>query len=139
MPGVGRAAAVTLASMGRIVHFEIHCTDLDRAERFYADVFGWQISHWEGAPIDYRLITTGPEDQPGINGALTQRQDDVGGTAVRSYVNTIAVDDLAETQRRIADGGGRLVSDPAPIPGVGTVAYFEDTEGNLFAALQPAS
>ncbi len=40
--------------MGRVVHFEIHCADLDRAQRFYNDVFGWQISRWEGAPIDYR-------------------------------------------------------------------------------------
>lgn len=52
----------TLAPMGRVIHFEIHCGDLDRAERFYTDVFGWRIDRWEGAPADYRLITTGPDD-----------------------------------------------------------------------------
>jgi len=57
---------------------------------------------------------------------------------VIAYVNTIEVDDLAETQRRIGHGGGQMVLDPVEIPNVGTVAYFKDTEGNIFGALQPA-
>lgn len=123
--------------MGRVVHFEIHCADLDRAERFYTDVFGWRILHWEGAPIDYRLITTGPDDVPGINGALTERRGAVDGQAVIAYVNTIQVEDLAETERRIDEAGGERVVDRAEIPNVGTIAYFKDTEGNTFGALQP--
>jgi hypothetical protein len=35
--------------------FEIRCADLDREQRLFA----WQVDSWEGAPIDYRLITTG--------------------------------------------------------------------------------
>jgi len=38
-------------------------SDLDRAERFYTDVFGWGIQRWEGSPMDYRLITTGEEGE----------------------------------------------------------------------------
>jgi predicted enzyme related to lactoylglutathione lyase len=30
------------------------------------------------------------------------------------------------------------VLEPAEIPNVGTVAYFTDTEGNIFGTLQPA-
>ena len=85
--------------MGRVVHFEIHCADLDRAERFYTEVFGWRIDHWEGGPIDYRLITTGPDEQPGINGALTERRGGIGGQAVTAYVNTIQVEDLRILRR----------------------------------------
>ncbi|HUO72918.1 MAG TPA: VOC family protein [Solirubrobacteraceae bacterium] len=125
--------------MGRVIHFEIHCADLDRAERFYIDVFGWRIDRWDGAPVDYRLITTGPDDQPGINGALTARQGEIGGRGVIAYVNTVEVADLAETARRIGAGGGEQVLAPNEILGVGTVAYFKDTEGNVFGALQPAS
>ena len=47
--------------MGRVVHFEIHASDLDRAERFYRDVFGWDVQKFDG-PIDYRLVNTGPND-----------------------------------------------------------------------------
>ena len=124
--------------MGRVIHFEIQCGDLDRAERFYTDVFGWRIDHWEGAPIDYRLITTGPDNEPGISGALTERRAAIDGEAVIAYVNTIQVEDLAETGRRIEAAGGERVVRPAEVPGVGTVAYFKDTEGNIFGALQPA-
>jgi predicted enzyme related to lactoylglutathione lyase len=124
--------------MGRVVHFEIHCADLDRAERFYTDVFGWRIGHWEGGPVDYRLITTGAGSELGIDGALTQRRGEIDGQSVIAYVNTIEVDDLDETSRGVAAGGGEMVVEPATIPGVGSVAYFKDTEGNIFGALQPA-
>jgi predicted enzyme related to lactoylglutathione lyase len=38
--------------MGRVIHFEIHSADLDRAQAFYTAVFGWKFTHWDGAPID---------------------------------------------------------------------------------------
>jgi predicted enzyme related to lactoylglutathione lyase len=53
--------------MGRVVHFEIHASDPDRAERLYRRVFAWEISRSEGAPADYRLITTGADGEPGIS------------------------------------------------------------------------
>jgi predicted enzyme related to lactoylglutathione lyase len=121
--------------MGRVVHFEIHCHDLDRAERFYASVFGWKIERWEGAPIDYRLVTTGDEG-PGINGALTERRGEVDGTAVIAYVNTIEVDDIEATERAVVEAGGEQVTERHEIPGVGQHTYFKDTEGNIFGALE---
>jgi predicted enzyme related to lactoylglutathione lyase len=124
--------------MGRVVHFEIHCGDPDRAERFYRDVFGWDIQRYEGAPIDYRLITTGPDDQPGINGALVQRRGEIDGSAVIAYVNTISVEDIDEAERRLAAAGGEVALPRAEVPGVGQLAYYKDTEGNIFGILQPA-
>ncbi|HEY2636320.1 MAG TPA: VOC family protein [Solirubrobacteraceae bacterium] len=123
--------------MGRVIHFEIHAGDPDRAQRFYESVFGWSINRYEGSPVDYRLITTGTE-APGIDGAILQRQGEVDGQAVLAYVCTVQVDDLAGTQRAVADAGGEEVLAPDEIPGVGLLAYFKDTEGNIFGALQPA-
>ena len=34
--------------MNKIVHFDIPAVDLDRAQRFYEDTFGWEIEKWEG-------------------------------------------------------------------------------------------
>jgi predicted enzyme related to lactoylglutathione lyase len=124
--------------MGRVVHFEIHCADPDRAERFYRDVFGWDIQRYEGVPIDYRLITTGPDDQPGINGALVQRRGEVDSSAVMAYVNTIAVEDIDATERKLAEAGGAVAIPRYEVPGVGQLAYYKDTEGNTFGILQPA-
>lgn len=53
--------------MPRVVHFEVHADDPERAANFYSGVFGWELAKWEG-PQDYWLITTGPDDEPGING-----------------------------------------------------------------------
>lgn len=123
--------------MGRVVHFEIHCRDLDRAERFYREVFGWEVQHSEGAPMDYRVVTTGPEDEPGIDGALVERRGEIDGQAV-GCVNTIQVEDVAETERRVSASGGQQVVERQEVPGVGHLAYFKDTEGNIFGVLQPA-
>jgi predicted enzyme related to lactoylglutathione lyase len=83
-------------------------------------------------------LTTGPDETAGINGALTQRRGEIDGQAVIAFVNTIQVEDMGETQRRVEAAGGTQVVKPDTIPGIGTVAYFKDTEGNILGALEPA-
>jgi len=124
--------------MGRVVHFEIHAADTDRAERFYRRVFGWEIRRWESAPVDYRLITTGDDDRPGINGAIVERRGGVDGKAVTAFVCTVDVDDLTAIQAAVLEAGGEQVVDRQELEGVGAVAYFKDTEGNIFGAMQSA-
>ena len=113
--------------MGRVVHFEIHAADPDRAERFYRRVFAWQISRWEAAPVDYRLITTGADGEPGID-----------GNAVTAFVCTVSVDDLAAVEAAEPEAGGEQVVDRQELENVGSFAYFKDTEGNIFGAMQSA-
>ena len=55
--------------MPRVVHFEIHAENPDRAIAFYQTVFGWQFQKWAG-PMDYWLIKTGSDEERGINGGL---------------------------------------------------------------------
>ena len=53
--------------MPRVVHFEIHADDPERAISFYNSVFDWEFQKWEG-PLEYWMIITGAEGTPGING-----------------------------------------------------------------------
>ena len=124
--------------MGRVIHFEIHAEDPDRAQRFYTDVFGWNAQHF-GGPMDYRLLTTGPDDQVGINGAVLKRQGAAPEPTgpVSGYVCTIQVDSIEETERAVPAAGGEQVLERMEVPEVGQLAYFRDTEGNIFGALQP--
>ena len=46
--------------MGRVIHFEIHAEETDRAEAFYTGLFGWTAERY-GGPVDYRVMTTGPD------------------------------------------------------------------------------
>jgi uncharacterized protein len=125
--------------MGRVVHFEIHAADPDRAVAFYTEVFGWKVEKSEG-PVDYWLATTGPGEEPGINGAILRRMgsEPSSDQAVNSFVNTIQVTSLKETERAVSDAGGEQVLPEQEIPGVGRLAYFKDTEGNIFGALEPS-
>ena len=115
--------------MPRVVHFEIPADDPTRAVKFYEKVFGWKITKWEG-PIDYWLAATGPDDKPGINGAIMPRADQ------QTTCNTIGVTSVDEFVKKIVDAGGKAVTSKTPIPGVGYFAYCADTEGNVFGIIQ---
>ena len=121
--------------MPRVVHFEIHAEDPERAVRFYSTLFGWTFQRW-GGPTDYWLITTGPDDQRGINGGLMRRMGTIDGTAVIAYVCTVDVASVDETMARALELGGQVALPKMPIPGVGWLAYAKDTEGNIFGMMQ---
>lgn len=120
--------------MSRVVHFEIHAEDPQRAINFYANVFGWQFSQWGDQP--YWIIVTGPSDQPGINGGLLPRRGQIDGQAVIAYVCTIDVASLDATIAAIEANHGILALPKMAMPGVGWLAYYKDTEGNVFGVMQ---
>jgi predicted enzyme related to lactoylglutathione lyase len=116
--------------MPKVVHFEIPADDPERAAKFYEDVFGWEINRWEG-PFDYWLVTTGPDDEPGINGAIMTKEM---GDAIR---NTIGVESFDEFAEKIQENGGKMLTEKANIPGIGDMGAFQDTEGNVFVIMEP--
>ena len=123
--------------MARPVHFEIHADDPQRAIAFYTDVFGWTVNQY--ADQQYWLVSTGPTDEPGIDGAILPRMGDrpAAGAPVVGMVNTMQVDDLDASLSKAFAHGGVLALDKMVIPGVGTVAYVLDSEANVIGMLQP--
>lgn len=116
--------------MARVVHFEIPAADTERAAAFYRKAFGWKIEKWPG-PMEYWLVTTGPEGQPGINGGLMRRDAPYTGTT-----NTLDVDSVDHAVASVQGAGGKVVIPKMPIPAIGYIAYCQDTEGNLFGMMQ---
>jgi len=114
--------------MSRVIHFEISADNPERAVRFYEKVFGWKIDRW--GPVEYWLATTGPDDKPGINGAITPRVEK------RTTVNTTSVPNVDEYAKRIEQAGGKVIMAKSTVPGVGYMAYCQDTEGNVFGIMQ---
>lgn len=119
--------------MPRVVHFEIDAEKPERAIKFYEKVFGWKIEKWKG-PIEYWLITTGKEDEPGIDGGLSRRTE-----AEPSIVNTVDVSSVDEYVKKVEGNGGSIVRPKMAVPGVGWMAYFKDPEGNLFGMMEEDS
>ena len=121
--------------MSRVVHFEIHAGDTERAVKFYQSVFDWKFQKWEG-PMEYWLVITGPDNQPGINGGLIQRRGEIDGQAVIAYVCTVDVASVDDSTAAVQKNGGQVVVPKMPVPGVGWLVYCKDTEGNIFGMLQ---
>lgn len=130
--------------MNRLVHFEIHSADPERAAQFYRDVFGWDINEWviPGVEIPdenrYWLVTTGADDEPGINGGMVFRRGEAptDDQAVNAFVCTICVDSVDDSVSTALASGATLAVPKMPIKGVGWLAYCKDLDGNLFGVMQ---
>jgi predicted enzyme related to lactoylglutathione lyase len=116
--------------MPRVVHFEIDAKKPERAVKFYEKVFGWKIKKWEG-PVEYYLISTGKETEPGIDGGLSRRTESEPST-----VNTIDVSSVDEFTKKVEANGGKIIRPKRAVMGVGYMAYFQDPEGNVFGMME---
>jgi len=128
--------------MDRVCHFEIPFSEKARAEKFYQDVFGWQIAPAPGDnPYSYSFAITTPVDeqfQPqqtgGINGGMYPRGDEGGSTT------PVVVIEVESCETRIADveaAGGSKVMGPTEIPNMGIYAQVRDPESNIIGLWQP--
>jgi predicted enzyme related to lactoylglutathione lyase len=117
--------------MGRVVHFEIPAESPERVAAFYKKVLGWSVRKWEG-PVDYWLISTGPDRDPGIHGGIARKQD----PPASGILVTAQVDSVDECLRTVTGAGGSIVLPKRAIPGVGYQAHVKDPEGNVIGILE---
>jgi len=131
-----------MKKMNPVVHFEMASEDAQRMADFYSNAFGWQM-HMLGEDMgNYTLVTTGETDKNGmpknlgtINGGFYPKKPDEPA----QYPNVvIAVDDIKESMKNIAESGGRILGEPVDIPGYGTYVSFYDTEGNRVSIIEPS-
>jgi predicted enzyme related to lactoylglutathione lyase len=124
-------------AMPRVIHFEIHAENPDRAIAFYQSMFGWQFCKWDG-PMDYWTISTGSDAEKGINGGMIRRigPGPAEMQAVNAYVCTVDVPALDEYVAKTDPAGGTVALPKMPIPGIGWLAYIKDTEGNIVGMMQ---
>ena len=122
--------------MDKVVHFEIPVDQIERAQKFYSQVFEWQISGVPG--MDYQMVNTTPvgEDfrpkEPGaINGGMFKREE-----PLRSPVLVVDVQEIKAAVARVKSAGGKILKEPAQVGDMGIVAYFQDPEGNVLGLWQ---
>jgi predicted enzyme related to lactoylglutathione lyase len=118
--------------MGKIVNFHLPADDVERAARFYREVFGWEFAPFPNSPVPY-LVSHAAEHGPGIAAAITARQE-----TLKAPTPTIEVDDIDQAMTAIAMKGGQQAR-VQDIPGFGRFGYAIDSEGNIIALLQRAS
>lgn len=123
--------------MSRPVHFEIHAADPERMAAFYTNLFGWTVQKWDG-PMDYWMVRTGAEGEPGIDGGIVRRMGaaPADGAPVSAFVCTVGVDDCAAMVEKAVSLGGTVAMPKGPIPGMGWLAYVKDLDGNIMGLME---
>ncbi len=123
--------------MDKVVHFHIPVNDMNRAKKFYTDIFGWEINEIEEHK-DYQLVTTVATDEndipvePGaINGSLYVRK-----TPEEYPEITIEVSSIDEYLKKIKKSGGKVVTPKTPVKDFGFYAEISDTENNAIGLWQ---
>ncbi|MCH9657820.1 VOC family protein [archaeon] len=122
--------------MNKAVHFEIPYDNQDRAQKFYQDVFGWQINKFPD--MDYHIAITGPSDEKGrpseaghVNGGLLPK-DPTGSHPVI----VMDVTDIEEHIKKVETAGGKTVMPAMKIGEFGLYARVSDTENNVIGLWQ---
>jgi len=115
-----------------VSHFEIPARDLERAARFYRDVFGWSVEplSWEGHPYYKVRGSALPREggREGIDGGLTAAGHGIEQPLLMIHVSGISLEDCL---RKIEEAGGTVDMPAAPAGRMGSWARFRDPEGNL--------
>jgi len=112
-----------------VIHFEITGKDGPRIQKFYTDLFGWEIN--SNNPLGYGMVDTKTSD--GIKGGIYKAPHDVPFLTL--YVR---VDDLQKFLDKAEKLGGQAVVPPTPVPGIGAYAFFKDIDGNIVGLFKEA-
>lgn len=118
--------------MATIIHFDISADDLQRAKKFYEQLFDWKIKKFPNSPQDYYIIetqtTTG---EKGITGGIAKREKDY-----QKITNFIQVDSIDDSISKVKELGGQIIEPKTAIPTVGHIAGCKDTEDNIFGLIE---
>ena len=117
-----------------LASFAIHADDVERAARFYEAVFGWRFAPW--GPPGFYLIQTGDDASPGVQGLMQKRHEPRTGTGLNGFEPTFAVEDVDAVLAAVEANGGTVTMGKSPIPTVGVLVRFLDTEGNDVGAMK---
>lgn len=113
--------------MPTIVHFDVPAEDLERASKFYTDLFGWKIERMPGPMEYYGIMTEDLNGRPALSGGMGPKQPgDVG------MVNYVGVDSVERYIKKVEKAGGKVLMPRTEVPGYGFLAVCVDPEGNKF-------
>jgi predicted enzyme related to lactoylglutathione lyase len=119
-----------------VVHFEIMGKDGEKLQRYYAELFGWEID--TSNPMNYGMVpregntsAEGSGIAGGISGAMPGNEDYPGHVTI--YVQ---VPDVEEALVKAEALGGTRVMGPEQPPGGPTIGLFTDPEGHVIGVLQ---
>ncbi len=117
-------------SEGVFVWDELGTTDVDGAQRFYGEVFGWTTSDMGPEYGGYRIFQRG---ETRIGGLMTLPDDSMPA----HWQPYVAVGDPDGTTAKATELGGSALLEPMDVPNVGRIAVLRDPQGAVFGIIKP--
>lgn len=118
--------------MPTLVHFDISADNLERAKKFYKELFGWSIHSMPGFSDYFEIETTDLNGKNGVGGGLTKRDQ----KQQKGITNFIGVNSIDETIEKVVLFGGTVIQPKQIIPGYGCLAVCSDTEDNIIGLFE---
>jgi len=117
-----------------VVHFEVVGKDGDKLQRYYGELFGWNIN--SDNEMNYGMVD-GKDNKTadgggGIGGGVGQGPEGYGGH-VTFYV---AVPDVEAALQKAESLGGTRVMGPENIMDMVELGQFKDPEGNMVGVVK---
>ena len=113
----------------RKVHFEIPSDNIDRANRFYKDLFGWKMEKIPG-PMESWMFATSAynKGQQTTSSGVMERK--MPGEQITIYIAEFSE---RVCQKKVEELGGKVIKPKTEVPSYGWFAVCRDTENNIFA------
>jgi uncharacterized protein len=119
-----------------VVHFEIIGKDAEALQRYYSELFGWEIN--ADNPMQYGIVDREANLNPdgiGIGGGVGRGPEGYGGH-MTVYVEVPDVEEALVQAERL--GGTRMMGPDEPMEGL-VIGMFNDPEGNLVGVIKSGS
>jgi predicted enzyme related to lactoylglutathione lyase len=122
-----------MGEVGTPCWFELSTRDVERAQKFYVDVFGWTMR--VDADQVYREMTAPGASCP-MGGMMEMKPEQ--GQAPPHWMIYMTVDDCDAHVKRAQELGGRVYMPAMEVPKVGRFAVLADPAGAAFAVIKLA-
>jgi predicted enzyme related to lactoylglutathione lyase len=117
-------------SEGVFVWDELATTDVDGAQRFYTEVFGWTTKDMGHDFGGYRIFEVG---ETGIAGLMTLQDASIPP----HWQPYVAVKDTDASTAKAKELGGSTLMEPMDVPTIGRIAVLRDPQGAVFGIIKP--
>lgn len=107
--------------------------DFEAAERFYGELFGWEIPELPNSAEmgGYRRAKKNGKDVAGVYPLMQEGQPP-------AWLTHVSVADVQATAAAVTENGGSTIVEPMDI-GMGHMSVYADPSGAVFGAWQPGS
>ena len=115
---------------GVFVWDELGTTDVEGAEKFYGEVFGWTTKDMGPDFGGYKIFQVG---ETGIGGVMALQDP----TWPATWIPYVGVEDADATVAKALELGASTIVEGMDVPTIGRIAVIKDPQGAVFGIIRP--